>query len=46
MSEHNDAGPRPGETVKPVGTWVVGGFLIASVLAAWLLVSLVFLSRS
>jgi hypothetical protein len=46
MSERNDAGTRNDEAVKPVGTWVVGGFLIATVLAAWLLVSLVFLSRS
>ncbi|WP_206998540.1 hypothetical protein [Trinickia mobilis] len=46
MSERNDAEPQSCETVKPVGTWVVGGFLIATVLAAWLLVSMVFLARS
>jgi hypothetical protein len=46
MSERNDVAPRSGETVKPVGTWVVGGFLIGTVLIAWSLVALVFLSRS
>ncbi|WP_156954316.1 hypothetical protein [Paraburkholderia acidipaludis] len=46
MSERNKIGPRAGEPVKPVGTWVVGGFLLATVLGAWLLVSLVFISRS
>ncbi|MFP6560770.1 hypothetical protein WJ542_21065 [Paraburkholderia sp. B3] len=46
MSERNTTRPRTHEPVKPVGTWVVGGFLLATVLGVWLLVSLVFISRS
>ncbi len=32
--------------IRPVGAWVVGGFLLVTILVVWSLVSLVFLTRS
>ena len=37
--------PNHGE-IRPVGAWVVGGFLLAAAVVIWALVSLIFLSRS
>ena len=35
-----------GEPVRPVGTWVVAGFLVASIVIVWCLAALVFHTRS
>lgn len=32
--------------VRPVGTWVIGGFLLTVVISIWLLVSVIFLHRA
>ncbi len=36
----------PPETVRPVGTWVVAGFLTTATLVIWVLVALIFQARS
>lgn len=36
----------PDGTVRPTGTWVIGGFLLIVVLAIWFLVSVLFLHRA
>ncbi len=38
--------PAPRYGVRPVGTWVVAGFLTVTVVAIWIFVALVFASRS
>lgn len=32
--------------VRPVGTWIVAGFLVFSIVVIWALVAIVFSSRS
>lgn len=32
--------------VRPVGTWVVAGFLVFAILTMWVLVSVIFVARS
>jgi len=41
VSKHSDEPP-----VRPVGAWVVAGFLTFTVVAVWILVALVFYVRS
>ncbi|NVN12348.1 MULTISPECIES: hypothetical protein [Nguyenibacter] len=45
MESNGDLPPLPG-SVRPVGTWVVGGVLAAAILLVWGLVSLIFLHRA
>ena len=40
------ADPAPRYGVRPVGTWVVAGFLLLTVIAIWILVALLFAARS
>ena len=52
------AGPIPGigvvagreaeaaRVVRPVGAWVVAGFLVFAILTMWVLVSVIFVARS
>ncbi len=45
MSEHPPSGsdlPPP----RPIGAWVVGGFLLAAVLTIWTLTAVIFHVRS
>lgn len=48
----NNGGAGPGAPVppvmdvRPVGTWVISGVLLVSVLTVWVLVSLIFLNRA
>jgi len=32
--------------IRPVGGWVIGGFLIATIVTIWVLTSFVFVARS
>ncbi|CAM3170444.1 hypothetical protein QO001_006258 [Methylobacterium brachiatum] len=36
----------PTEPVRPVGTWAVAAFLVASIVVVWCLAALVFHTRS
>ncbi len=38
--------PITRQTVRPVGTWVVAGFLLATTLVMWTLVAVIFHARS
>ena len=38
--------PAPRYGVRPVGTWVVAGFLTLTVIAIWTLVAILFATRS
>jgi hypothetical protein len=40
------AGPDGQRPVRPVGTWVVAGFLLFATLVIWGLVSVIFQARS
>jgi hypothetical protein len=40
------AGPNRQRPVRPVGTWVVAGFLLFATLVIWGLVSVIFQARS
>ncbi|GAJ28591.1 hypothetical protein [Acidomonas methanolica] len=45
----NENGPFAAEderAARPVGTWVIGGILLAYVIFAWSVVSLIFLHRA
>jgi Cytochrome c oxidase subunit IIa family len=50
MSMQSNEGPpspdHPNREIRPIGAWVVGGFLLVTILVVWSLVSLVFLTRS
>ena len=36
----------PADAVRPVGAWVVGGFLLIVCFAIWLLVAAIFMHRA
>ena len=38
--------PADHPLVRPVGTWIVAGFLVFSIVVIWTLVAIVFSSRS
>lgn len=38
--------PAPHYGVRPIGTWVLAGFLTLTVIAIWTLVALLFATRS
>ncbi|WP_171034193.1 hypothetical protein [Lichenicoccus roseus] len=40
------AAEAPLEIVRPVGTWVIGGFLLIVVVTIWFLVSVLFMHRA
>ena len=40
------AGPEGQQPVRPVGTWVIAGFLLFATLVIWGLVSVIFQARS
>ena len=42
-SEHRETGQH---AVRPIGAWVVGGFLLLAVLATWILVAVIFQARA
>lgn len=51
MIPHDEVAARPPDglqqaPVRPVGAWVVGGFLVFAVLTMWILVSVIFMHRS
>jgi len=48
MTPHEDAysGRDEVDVVRPVGAWVVGGFLIFVSLAIWFLVAVIFMHRA
>ena len=50
MSEPHEisapADEAPLEIVRPVGTWVIGGFLLVVVVTIWFLVSVLFMHRA
>ncbi len=41
-----NADPADHYPIRPVGTWVVAGFLVLSIVVIWTLVALVFAGRS
>lgn len=44
MNENSDADAAT--AVRPVGTWIVAGFLLTAILLIWVLVAVVFHVRS
>lgn len=48
MTNQNDADGHLGgeEIIRPIGAWVVGGFLLFVSLAIWFLVAVIFMHRA
>lgn len=38
--------PIPPRSVRPVGTWVVAGFLVGTMVIMWIVVAVIFHARS
>lgn len=43
---HNVSFPKAGRPVRPVGAWVVAGFLLFATVTMWTLVAVIFHARS
>ena len=43
---YDDASKPAGRPVRPVGAWVVAGFLVFATLTMWILVAVIFHARS
>ena len=46
MSEETISAPGTETPVRPVGAWVVGGFLLSACMIMWVLVAIIFQARS
>ncbi len=50
MTDPHDVATPPDaashETIRPTGTWVIGGFLLVVVVTIWFLVAILFMHRA
>ena len=46
LDQGKDGAQNDGETVRPVGAWVVGGFVLTVSFVIWLLVAVIFMHRA